>query len=74
MEKVTKTMLAGIAASRMREEPGCRTVSSVQIVVTPTEWQLGMVTYADANHSDITRARIAVQRAMKEQYELVQDS
>ena len=71
MQKVTETMLATNAAERMREQPGCRSVSAVQINVTPTDWYLGIITHEAARDSDIVRGRIAVERAMKEKYILV---
>lgn len=68
MIKVTRSMLASVAAERMREQPGCRSVASVEIVDTPDGWELGTITHSGATDSNIIRARIAVSRGMKEKY------
>jgi hypothetical protein len=68
---LTVSMLASIAAQRMREQPGCRTTQSVEIDVTPFGWTLGFVTAKNSNPNDIARGRIIVQRDMKHAYDLV---
>lgn len=73
MERITRSMLATNAAERMREEPGCATVSSVQVVGNSDDWRLKLVIHTAAIDRDINAGRIAVQRAMKERYELIDD-
>jgi hypothetical protein len=41
-------MLASIAAERMREQPGCRSVATVEIVDTPDGWELGTIIHSGA--------------------------
>lgn len=70
MQELTESMLATNAAERMREQPGCRSVSAVEIIRTPEDRRLGMITHGGATDSDIVRGRIAVERALKQAYTL----
>jgi hypothetical protein len=72
-QTITESMLAAIAAQRMREQPGCQATKSVEIDVTSSDWSLGMVIAEGSNPGDIARGRIIVQRDMKLEYDLIRN-